>query len=129
MSLSAAWSPESEEVAIAATRSGLLALAAVLRDGKGIVRTAGIVPEYEIALEAIEVDVKLEGRLEVSVNGADLLLRGGKEATDIVASNLETLAREGAHGEHDHYDYYAGHPFLSDEACPLVIELDEPAPE
>lgn len=116
------------EVEVAGDAEGLAALVALLRDGKGTVPCDdGPDDVYPVVLRRIRVELQAEPALldiQVDEGSLTLVVSGGEEALDIIASNTESLAEEGAFGQHDHYDYYEGNPYIAKDSVPLVVQLE-----
>lgn len=132
MRLLSGYSPSTREVVILGDAEGLLDLARAFRRGGGSLRTdVGSVEGYEFALQEIRWETfREEHLLDLQVAPDDqaraLVISGGAEAIDVIASNTESLVGE-AIGAHDHYEYaFPGNPYrVTPSSLSLVVELSE----
>jgi hypothetical protein len=91
-----------------------------------VVRSSAGVAFYETAIEVIEIiHLPDASPLNIERDGTTMVISGGDVAIDMLPSNTETLASDGVHGEHDHYDYYPGNAYVAAGAASLVVELTE----
>lgn len=143
MKLRAVYSPPSDEgsgpkgeVEVAGDADGLKALIAVLRRGSGTVACDDEPDDvYPAVLRHIRVEREAEPaalNIQVDEGSLTLVVSGGEEAMDIIASNTEGFdeeearrrAAEGLIVDHDHYDYYEGNPYIAPDSVPLVVQLE-----
>jgi hypothetical protein len=90
--------------------------------------TSGADPTpYDGVLSRISVKIGGEQPLYIGRTDDTLRIEGSQKAVEIFASDLESLARQGAQRTmgsprvHMHVEYYPGHYFLDERSEPIVI--------
>jgi len=114
---------------------GLLGLAKLLtRKGETqfdlALSTSGVDPTpYDGVLTLLSAKIGGEQPLYIGRTGSTLRIEGSQETVELFASNLESLARQGAEHPmgsekvHMHVEYYPGHYFLDERSEPVVIAV------
>lgn len=119
------------EMEFSGTRSELLALGQQLRSGRGEVQLS-VTPDplpYSRSLSRIEFrQAGQKIRFSLAGDGDSLEIRGGADALNLLAENIEGFASEADLSDHLHVDYFPGHDYLEDGPGSLVIAIESGAP-
>lgn len=119
------------EVDLSGSAEELMALAAAVTAGQGLVRadesTGGTTEEAATgSLAGVEVragagpDTGPGVRIHVDARHALLVISGDPAARAILAANLRGMA-ESDDGGHLHVDHFPDHPYLAEGSVPLVV--------
>ncbi|MFJ9606036.1 hypothetical protein ACIRS1_06710 [Kitasatospora sp. NPDC101176] len=111
------------ETELSGTRPALLALGRQLRGAAGTCDLAesGNPSPYERSLSqiAFREDPEREGA-SIVTEGPVLWIRGGREALDLLAENIEDFAAEADATAHCHVEYQT-YDYIASDSDPLVI--------
>ncbi|MFG2577272.1 hypothetical protein [Streptomyces sp. NPDC048481] len=117
------YSGETKEIEFSGTRQGLLAFGQLLRGRAGSFDLSEnpCPSPYERSLSEIAFREDPERATVSIVTEAQVLrIKGGREALDLLADNLEGFASEAGASDHCHVDYPT-YDYVAPESDPLVI--------
>lgn len=82
--------------------------------------------EHPIRLVVVTQAADPDDLVTITLDDDTLRVVGGTDALELLAANVESM---GDHpnprpGYHAHFDAWPDHPFLTLDACPLVLGLD-----
>lgn len=72
------------------------------------------------SVEAIEVRIA-DHRLSIGHGDAIVWFEGRQEHLDLIADTTSRLANDQYQSPHVHIEYYESHPFLAEDAVPLIL--------
>jgi hypothetical protein len=116
----------SREISVVGSREEFIALASLLRTTGGTMTSnqTGSPAPYDKLLAAVTVEHVPGQSVRFSVVADNNLhIAGDKRKMEILATNVESFARESPDNHHSHEEYFPGHFYLAPDSFPIVFEF------
>jgi len=116
----------SREISVIGSREEFVALSSMIRNtgGRMASNQTGSPAPYDKLLAAVIVEHVPGQSVKFSVTPDEALqISGDKVKMGILATNVESFAKESPDNHHSHEEYFPGHFYLAPDSFPVVFEF------